>query len=226
MSDQTSVLGVSRPGSLLCEDDKQHSFHFPSQRRPAPPPPHQGRHRTFVPSLTETSLEILSCRANMGQDIDSLGLGCEWLFMKSIDSAAQLSWATLHAQNVLLWLLSSENQRGSFSRWKSIQIPVEVLVVCCRAGKRKRKMIAFLRLGSAPCASPTQKHEISWEKALPYATFIISFPRECLSSLPESLTTWWSLFSYEGCQLSCEDEPLWLSLVVSFWSKIWSRITD
>lgn len=45
----------------------------------------------------------------MGQDID-IGFGCEWLFMKSFNSAVQLSWSTLHAQNVLLLLLSSENQ--------------------------------------------------------------------------------------------------------------------
>ena len=81
------------------------------------------------------SLKILSCFANMGQDIDSPGLGCERLFMKSVDSAVQLSRAPLNAQNALLLLLSRENQRGSFSHWKPIQIPVGFELCVAELGK-------------------------------------------------------------------------------------------
>ena len=50
-----------------------------------------GRQCAVVLSLPEMSLKILSCIVSAVQDIDSLGLGCEWYFMKSINSAIQLS---------------------------------------------------------------------------------------------------------------------------------------
>lgn len=66
------------------------STYFRSQVNVNHPLAHQVRPCTFVPSLIQMSLKILSCVANMAEDIDSLGLGCEWLFMESIDSAVQL----------------------------------------------------------------------------------------------------------------------------------------
>lgn len=70
------------------------STYFMSQVNVNHPHAHQVRHRTFVPNLIQMNCRNLSCVANMTQDIDSLGLGCEWLFMKSINSAAQLSGST------------------------------------------------------------------------------------------------------------------------------------
>lgn len=164
MSDQRSVWDVSQPMSLWCEDDKQNLFPVPRKC--------QARPCTFVPSLIQMSLKILSCVANMAEDIDSLGLGCKWLFMESIDSAVQLGWTTLHAQNVLLLLLSSENQRGSFSHWKSIQITVEVLVLPCRAGTRKIKMTAFTIRGSCSMLPSSQRHEIPCEETPPFVILL------------------------------------------------------
>lgn len=138
----------------------------------------------FVPTLIQMSLKIPSCVANMAEDIDSLGLGCEWLFMESIDSAVQLGWTTLHAQNVLLLLLSSENQRGSFSHWKSIQITVEVLVLPCRAGKRKRKNDCFHHQGVLPHASlRTEAWGILWRDGT-IGDVIISFQSQCSQNVP------------------------------------------
>lgn len=199
---------------LRCEDDKNYLFHSPRKCQ-SPSITHQARHCTFVPSLIEISLKILSRVANMAQDIDCLGSGCEWLFMKSIDSAVQLSWTVLHAQNVLLLLLSSENQRGSFSHWKSIQITVEVLVLCCRAGKIKRKIIAFIITGSVPRFPPHKAWGILRKNFAICGFYKLSgivFTNLLLSHWPHDLPPFYSVKS----RLSPEDEMLWISLVVSF----------
>lgn len=78
------------PCSFGVRMTKKYLFHSPRKCQ-SPSITHQARHCTFVPSLIEISLKILSRVANMAQDIDCLGSGCEWLFMKSIDSAVQLS---------------------------------------------------------------------------------------------------------------------------------------
>lgn len=108
-SDQTLALDASQPVAPLVWG-WQRAFPFASQGNVHwAPPPIKWEHCTFVPRLILMSLKILSCLANTGQDIDSLSFGCEWLFVKSIDSAVRLSWTTLRAQNMLLLLLSTEN---------------------------------------------------------------------------------------------------------------------
>lgn len=179
----------------------------------AHPHAHQVRHCTFVPSLIEMSLKVLSCVANMAQDIDSLDFSCKWLFIKSIDSAVQLSWTTLHAQSVLLLLLSNENRRGSFSHWMSIQITVEVLVLCCRAGRKKNY---FYHHGVLPHASPNAEHELSCEETSCMWSYYklsgIVFTSLSLSHWPHRLPPFLPVSS----QLSLEDGLLWHSLIVSF----------
>lgn len=68
---------------------KSISLRFPRKCPSSPTPNQVGALHFCAPSYLN-SLKILSCLANTGQDIDSLSFGCEWLFVKSIDSAELL----------------------------------------------------------------------------------------------------------------------------------------
>lgn len=86
---------------------------------------------------------------------------------KKIDLAIQLSWTTLHAPYVLLLLLSRENQKGSFSLWKSVQNTCSGFNSMRQNWKHRKKNDRLHRHGVLPILPQTtqQKHEVT-EKIL------------------------------------------------------------